>query len=137
MVLVDANIVAYLLIEGDRSTQARALLKQDGDWHTEPLLFAELANILATSLRLKNLSFEQCARIIARAEDLLGSNLHATANVGVLATANEYHISAYDARYITLARDLEIPLVTEDKKLRAAVPGLTRSLSEALEVSLG
>ncbi len=37
-------------------------------------------------------------------------------------------ISAYDAQFITLARHLSVPLVTEDKKLRKRFPDLTLPL---------
>jgi predicted nucleic acid-binding protein len=50
-----------------------------------------------------------------------------------LETATEFAISAYDARFIALARQMHVKLVTEDVKLRAAVPAWTISLSDAAE----
>ncbi|MGH8139010.1 MAG: hypothetical protein ACREVV_12580 [Steroidobacteraceae bacterium] len=48
-----------------------------------------------------------------------------------LETAMQFEISAYDARFITLARHMRLKLVTEDAKLRAAVPDWTVSLTGA------
>lgn len=51
MFLVDANIVAYLLVEGEKTTQARALWAIDSDWRAPRLLFYELANVFALLVR--------------------------------------------------------------------------------------
>ena len=48
----------------------------------------------------------------------------------VLDAALEYGVSAYDAQFVVVARDLRVPLVTGDRKLRAACPSLTLSLAE-------
>jgi predicted nucleic acid-binding protein len=50
-----------------------------------------------------------------------------------LETAAQFGISAYDARFIALAKELRVKLVTEDTKLLTAVPSLTRSLAEAID----
>ena len=44
----------------------------------------------------------------------------------------QFGISAYDARFISLARQLKLKLITEDAKLRVAVPAWTMSLDDAL-----
>lgn len=44
----------------------------------------------------------------------------------------EFGISGYDARFVAAARDLNKKLITEDLKLRRAVPHLTISLAEWL-----
>jgi predicted nucleic acid-binding protein len=131
--LIDANILAYLLIEGERSDDARALLRKDTDWHSERFVFIELTNVLVTYLRSGSLRFLDCEIAMERAEALIGNNLHVTPDLEVIRTAQEFRISAYDARYITLAREFGVPLITEDAKLRRAVPSLTVSMKEALE----
>jgi predicted nucleic acid-binding protein len=49
-----------------------------------------------------------------------------------LETATQFGISAYDARFIALAKQTRVKLVTEDSKLQAAVPSWTVSLGRAL-----
>ena len=44
MVVVDTNIVAYLLIDGDRSREARSLLARDPDWRSEAFVLVEFSN---------------------------------------------------------------------------------------------
>ncbi|HEX6828850.1 MAG TPA: hypothetical protein VF104_07710 [Burkholderiales bacterium] len=49
-----------------------------------------------------------------------------------LRLAEKYSVFAYDARFLGTAQSLDRRLVTEDARLRAAVPALTVSLAEAL-----
>jgi predicted nucleic acid-binding protein len=49
-----------------------------------------------------------------------------------LESATEFGISAYDARFIALAKQMRVKLVTEDTKLQAAVPSWTVSLAGAV-----
>jgi len=55
-------------------------------------------------------------------------------HIAALRTAQQFTISAYDARFLATAEILGARLVTEDKKLRVAAPVLTQSLAEALAV---
>jgi predicted nucleic acid-binding protein len=47
-----------------------------------------------------------------------------------LAVAAQYGITGYDAQYVTLAQNLAVPLITEDRKLRQAVPEVGISMQE-------
>lgn len=128
MVLVDTNILAYLMLEGDRTSAAQELYARDPDWRSEGFVLVEFSNILATYVRTKAMTREVGTRLLAQAQILipgLTSVLHAQA----LETAMQFEISAYDARFITLARQMRLKLVTEDAKLRAAVPDWTVSLT--------
>lgn len=49
-----------------------------------------------------------------------------------LAVAAKYAITGYDAQYVALAQSLNASLVTEDRKLREAVPGIAFSMQEFL-----
>ena len=50
-----------------------------------------------------------------------------------LQAALEFGISAYDARFVSAARELGVRLVTEDARLRRAAPALTQTIAQALE----
>jgi predicted nucleic acid-binding protein len=133
MILVDANVLAYLLIESNPREMAQRLYAKDQEWHSEGFILVELTNVLTTNLRHGSLSMPICIETLAEADKVIGSNLHTIPHVEVLRTAHEFRISAYDARYIALAREFGTPLITEDAKLRRAVPRLTISLKDALE----
>ena len=132
MVVVDTNVVAYLLIEGDRTKQAQALFARDPDWRSDAFLLIEFSNVLATYLRSGGLSRAQAESLLAEA----GSRVRTTVNVvhsRALRVAEQYAVSVYDARFLAAALSLGGKLVTEDAKLRAAAPALTQSLGETLK----
>jgi predicted nucleic acid-binding protein len=131
MLLVDTNIVAYLMIEGDRTEPAQQLFDRDSDWCSEAFAMVEFSNILATYVRTNALTQPQGTRLLTEAQALL-TTLHNMPNSQALETAMQYEISAYDARFIAVAKHLKQKLVTEDAKLRRAVPQWTISLADAL-----
>ena len=131
MVAVDCNILVYLLLSAEHTPRARALLEIDPDWHSDAFVLVELTNALATAMRVRGLPLPQAAAALAKAEGVLASGLHMAGHADVLALAAQFKISAYDARFLVVARDLGVRLVTEDAKLRKAAPALTQSLAEA------
>jgi predicted nucleic acid-binding protein len=68
---------------------------------------------------------------LAEAETLL-PQLPTVSHQEAYEAAVEFGISAYDGRFIAFARQTKSKLVTEDPRLRKAVPAWTASLDEAL-----
>ena len=132
MLVVDTNILVYLLLSGDRTAEARLLFERDGDWHSEEFVLAEFTNVLATNARLRRLTSRQAAKTLVQAQDLMKAGLHRVGHEDVLALALRHEVSAYDARFLGVAGALGTRLVTEDARLRHAAPEQTQSLSEAL-----
>lgn len=132
MLPVDANIVAYLFIKSERTDKARALELIDNDWHSEAFVLVELTNVLNNYVRSGTFTLAECIATLDEVAETLGPNLHGVHHADALKAAQEFNVTAYDARYLVLARELGIPLVTENKKLRAAAPALTQSLDDAL-----
>ena len=131
MVVVDTNILVYLLIEGDRLAQAQALWRRDPVWCSEPFILVEFSNVLATCLRSQALSPAEAKALLAEASRRLTS-LVQVRHADALDLAGEFGISAYKARFIAVARAQNLPLITEDGRLRSAVPACTQSLAAAL-----
>jgi predicted nucleic acid-binding protein len=132
VLLVDTNIVAYLLIDGDYTEAAQRLRKSDPDWRSEAFLMIEFTNVLATYIATKRMALLQAQDFLSKANALLEGKLARIPHVAVLAMAGRYRVGADDARFLALADQLGSRLVTEDAKLRAAAPALTQSLNEAL-----
>ena len=131
MVVVDTNVLAYLLIEGDRTTEAQALYAADPDWRSESLILIEFSNMLATYVRTSRLTEAAAKEVLVRAEQTLAATINIP-HTRALAMASEFGVSAYDARFLAAARGLQSRLITEDAKLRRAAPRLTQSLAEAI-----
>jgi len=131
VVLVDTNVLAYLMLEGDRTSAAQELFERDADWRSEAVIMVEFSNVLTTYVRTKVLSRDQGLKLLAGAEKLVPV-LTSVQNARALEVATQFGISAYDARFVALAIQMKVKLVTEDAKLRAAVPSWTVSLAGAV-----
>jgi predicted nucleic acid-binding protein len=132
MLLVDTNVVAYLLIEGDYTEAAQELRTRDSDWRSEAFLLVEFTNVLVSSIARKRMTLSMAEDFLAKAAALFDGKLGRIPHASALAIATRHRVSAYDARFLSLADQLGSRLITEDATLRAAAPALTQSLAEAL-----
>ena len=132
MVLVDTNVVVHLVLEGNATRGARALLAADSDWRSEPFLLVEFTNVMATAIRLGRIAASTAESALSDAQRVIGAGLHAVPHANVLALAVKHRVTGYDARFLAVAEQIGTKLVTEDAKLRRAAPRLTQSLDQAL-----
>jgi predicted nucleic acid-binding protein len=130
VLLIDTNILVYLMMQGDRTPAAQQLYERDADWRSEGFVMVEFSNVLATCVRIKALAAEQAMKLLQDALVLLPVLTDVT-HAQALETATQFGISANDARFIALAKQMRVKLVTEDTKLQAAVPSWTVSLAGA------
>ena len=52
MIVVDTNVIVYLMIEGEKTEMAQRTYRQDSAWFIPPLWRHELLNVLTTFVRL-------------------------------------------------------------------------------------
>ena len=131
MIVVDANIIAYLHLVGEFTDRAEALLKKDPDWAAPLLWRSEFRNLLAGYMRRKTLTFEETCGLQAEAESLMAGGEHEVDSQSVLELVRESECSAYDCEYVALAMRLGVKLVTADGKLLKAFPKLAVPLPAA------
>ena len=129
MIVVDANILAYFFIAGEKTRVARQLREVDARWVAPEIWRHEFANILVSACLFSKLPLPEAQRIWKEAQDLMRGNEYATDLSGVLPLAIEGSATAYDAEYILLARSLGATCVTEDGPLRKAFPADTISMA--------
>ena len=132
MIVVDANILIYSLIKCEQSPLVQKLRGKDADWRTAALCLHETLNVLATYQRREVLTLAQCRTLLVHAERFIEVAQCEVAMDTALVVAGEYAITGYDAQYVVLAQSLNAPLITEDRKLRKAVPGIAVSMQEFL-----
>ena len=132
MIVVDANILIYSLIAGDNTKLVQKLREKDADWRTAGLCLHEILNVLATYQRRDVLSLAQCKKLLEHAERFVQVAQCEVKMGAALAVAAKYAITGYDAQYIALAQNLDAPLITEDRKLKEAVPGVAFPMTEFL-----
>jgi predicted nucleic acid-binding protein len=128
MIVVDTNVIAYLLITGDHTSAARATLARDPEWAAPLLWRSEFRNVLGLYLRRRELSLREAIVLQTAAESLMRGREHAVLSSDVLALTRESARSAYDCEFVALARHLGVPLVTSDRQLRRSFPKHTVDL---------
>jgi predicted nucleic acid-binding protein len=124
MIVVDANLVVYLHVAGQRTREAEAVLARDPTWAAPLLWRSEFRNVLAGLVRRKALAVEDAIRITGVAEEAMRGREYAVVSHEVLWLAARSGCSAYDCEYVALAQDLGVRLVTADRALLRAFPSV-------------
>ena len=132
MIVVDTNIIVYLFLEGEWSAQVEKLLEKDMQWAAPLLWRSEFCNVLALYMQKSYLSLEQAQQILQEAMLLMQGRAYEIVPSQVLEQAATSDCSAYECEFLALAEDLGIPLVTVDKKVLKAFPGIAVSPDEFL-----
>ncbi len=122
MIIADSNLIAYLLIPGDQSERSESVLKKDAEWASPVIWRSELRNVLTLYMRHQGMTLIQAQQTIGKAERLLQRNEFVVPSDLVLKLTAHKPISAYDAEFIVLAEQLQVPLVTFDKALHRLFP---------------
>jgi len=122
VIVVDTNLIAYLHIEGERTTQAQRVLRKDAEWAAPLLWRSEFRNVLAFYLRQQVFSLDDAQAIMQQAESLLQGREYEVASQRVLDVAMSSRCSAYDCEFVVLAQDLQCPLVTADRRVLTNFP---------------
>ena len=130
MIVVDTNVIAYLLIPGPWTEAAEDLLQAEPVWAAPPLWRSEFRNILAGYLRRGTLSFEQTLALQSTAESLLAGHETNVDSRAVLELVRGSKCTAYDCEFIALARQSGSVLYTLDAKLLAAFPDTAKPLNK-------
>lgn len=122
MIVADTNLIAYLVLPGERTEAAEAVLRTDPAWAVPILWRSELRNLLATYVRAGSLALDDALSMAERAEALMAGREFSVPTEPVLALASVSGCAAYDCEFVVLARELGVPLVTADTRLLAAFP---------------
>jgi predicted nucleic acid-binding protein len=133
LIVVDTNILAYLLIEGDYTAQAKRLLGRDTQWAAPSFWRVEFLNVLMNYSRHQNLPPADVRGIWKASFQLAQLREEAVEAGEALELALRYKLSGYDALFAALAHSLNTVCVTQDKAFRKALPALTVTMDEFLE----
>lgn len=137
MIVVDANIVIYLIFETSFTSLAREVYAKDPDWIVPDLWEAEVLNGLMNEVRAGHTNVEGAIRAATNAAALLSGKVRRCDRGNIMRTANENRLTAYDAYYVVLARALGSLLVTEDGLIKQRCPDVARSLKAYLGLNDG
>ena len=117
MIVADTNLISYLLIEGDQTRLARQVWVRDPEWAMPPLWRSEFLNVLAESHKIGALDEDQAFFLWRSSSVYLDTTEVEPDGEQVLEIAMNSGISAYDAHFVAVAKELGVPLVTADRRL--------------------
>lgn len=133
LIVVDTNILAYLLIEGDHTAQARLLLSRDPQWAAPSFWRVEFLNVLMNYSRHQKLPALVVRGVWKSSFQLSHLREEAVEASDALELALRHRLSGYDALFAALAQNLDTVCVTQDKAFRKAAPSLTATMDEFLK----
>lgn len=96
---------------------AYRVLRKDPDWAAPLLWRSEFRNVVSLYLRKEILELPVALQSIQEAEQLMEARACEVNSTQVLQFVVRSARSAYDCEFVALADDLEVPLVTFDKRI--------------------
>jgi len=132
MIVVDSNIIAARNLTSSLTSKAEQVERKDPVWIVPTLWRYEFQNILATAMKVRQITPEDAFEIWQRVVDVLAENESEPSPGKVLDLVARYGITSYDAQFIALAMEMGIPCVTEDRALRERFPGVAVSMDDFL-----
>ncbi|HSN93363.1 MAG TPA: type II toxin-antitoxin system VapC family toxin, partial [Anaeromyxobacteraceae bacterium] len=117
-------VIAGLWLPTSGSEASEGVLARDPEWAAPLLWRSELCSVLAGYLRRGALDLARAARIAEDAEQHLGRREYRVASFEVLRRVAGSRCSAYDCEFVALAEELGVPLVTGDREILQAFPGV-------------
>jgi predicted nucleic acid-binding protein len=124
VIVVDTNIISYLLIPNDiYNPLAEALYQKDSRWSSPFLWRYEFMSVLRIYLRKNLIDAAGCKSIYKEAMDLVASRPMSDFDA-VFNVVQHSSLSSYDCEFVALAIQSRLPLITEDKKILREFPDI-------------
>ena len=126
--VLDASVVLAWLLPDEHSAQADQIIENlaSAPAHAPSLLLPEVANVLVQAERRARVPTSTTGELLTSllALPLLLDPIDAGAIERALPLARAHGLSIYDALYLELAQQRQLPLATFDDVLRRAADGL-------------
>jgi len=127
MIVVDTNVIASMWVPNDMDEWVYKVLKKDDGWVAPLLWRSEFRNVLSIYLRKDILELSVVLQATEEAEQLMDANEFEVNSTQVMSLVSDSSCSAYDCEFVALADDLNIQLVTFDKKIVREFPDIAIS----------
>jgi len=124
MIVADTSLIASLLLSTTGTVAAEAVLEKDPEWIAPMLWRYEFKNVLATQIRLLGLPVDHAVALFEKAEEVIVEWDIEVEPGAILRLAHAKKLSAYDAEFLGLAVELKVKLVTVDRGILKAAPGV-------------
>lgn len=135
MIVVDVNILAFYIIDGNRTADTNILREMDAKWMVPSFWSVEFQSILWKYVRYDGMPMGMAQDYLGKALEIFTPNEVTPAPDIVLRDAFNWKISVYDAQYVSLARQFGVPCITEDVLVQKACPDIAISLAQFIKCS--
>ena len=130
MIVADNSLLVYFWLPSAVAGLAEAVKDRDSVWASPILWRAEFRNVLAGYLRRRALTEAEANTAYINVQKDLGANEYSVPTERIIKLVMASDCSAYDCEYVALAQDLGVPLVTTDRQVLRAFPGMAVSLEK-------
>lgn len=134
MIVVDTNILAHFWLPSDSTELCDALFQKDSEWVAPILWRSEFRNVLTLYVRKELIDLSEALLIMEKAEQQMNDKQFQVNSVQVLQHVNQSTCSSYDCEFVSLAKELDLDLITMDKQLIQEFPKLARHPEEVIGV---
>jgi predicted nucleic acid-binding protein len=128
MIVVDTNVISYLFLASDRSTQAEKTLLRDLQWAVPLLWRGEFRSVLAQNLRRNLLSLQDAQQIMDGAINLMRGQGYEVPSLQAMHLVATSTCCTYSCEFVALAQDLGIKLITVGQQILSQFPSAAVSL---------
>lgn len=122
MIVSDTNLLVHFWLHGTEYDLASKIREKETEWIAPSLWKSEFRNTLSLYLRKNIITFEEMITIMNSVENMMRGRSIDTDSLNILDLINMSSCSAYDCEFVALAKELEIPLLTFDKKVLKEFP---------------
>jgi predicted nucleic acid-binding protein len=137
MIVVDVNVLAFYLIEGVRTREARILRQMEPEWAVPPFWLIEFESVLQKYVRFANMPKDEAVDILNQAMDLFSQNEVTPEANAVMQDALNWGVTVYDAQYVSLAKQLGVRCISEDGPVQKKCPEIVLSMAHFFEAASG
>lgn len=137
MIVVDTNVLAARVLSSKFSKVAEKLEQAEPVWVVPILWRYEFQNILATAIKVRQISPATALHVWAQITQVLMGNEAEPSIDSVIALVSKHRITAYDAQFVALALELDVSCVTQDAELWGKFPGRALSMTDFLACGSG
>ncbi|MCY3679680.1 MAG: type II toxin-antitoxin system VapC family toxin [Gemmatimonadetes bacterium] len=120
MIVVDTSVVVRLVVGGRDGAEAARLFRQDPEWAGPAILISGVRRVLLGLVRRGSLTVEQAKAMCDDAALALGGRIVTVPSARVIDAALECGLSAEQAEFVVVARELGVPLATGDRAALSA-----------------
>lgn len=132
MIVVDTNILAHFWLPSDSTDLCDKLFQKDPAWVAPILWRSEFRNVVTLYLRKGLIDLSEALLIMEKAELQMRDHQFQVNSVQVLHFVSQSTCSSYDCEFVSLAKALDLKLITMDKQLLKEFPQIAKHPEEVI-----